>query len=557
MKEKRVIRMNVPERVLSVFAPEKAGTRFRSRAKKEMAEQRASGGLFGAEMRSNGGYGAHGASTTKNSMLGWYVPGGAAEDDIDLQGQTLRKRARDLYAGGGLARSGPATLRTNVVGVGIKPKPKVDCVTLNMTDEAASEWERTTLREFNLWAESRNCDAARQQTFYEMQALAFLSELQSGDVIALFGQKEAPGAFPYKLTLKLIEADRLSTPQTYGESESKELTDGRIIDGVEIDRDGAVRAYHIASRHPLAESDYAPVTWTKIDAFGEETGMPNALHVFEMERPEQRRGIPFISAMIEQMKQLDRYMASELAANIVAAMLAVFLKESKDGTTNPEFPIEEALDEDDKATDSDLNIELNPGMVVRLPTGIEPVIMNPVRSNAAFDSFVGKLITVIGASMEIPGEVLMKAYNKNYTASRAAIMDFWRKVKLMRAHFNAQFNQPVYEQWLAEAVATGRVQAPGFFEDQAVRKAWCGCLWMGTSAGHVDPDKEVKAAQKRVELGISTEEQEAAEYNGGDYDEIMRQRQKEIEMRRRLDEDEGGAQKTAQKKKGKGEDEDA
>ena len=60
------------------------------------------------------------------------------------------------------------------------------------------------------------------------------------------------------------------------------------------------------------------------------------------------------------------------------------------------------------------------------------------------------------------------------------------------------FNQPIYEQWLSEAVAIGRIDAPGFFDDPAIRQAWCGCLWMGASMGHVDPLKEVNAAATRI-----------------------------------------------------------
>ena len=46
--------------------------------------------------------------------------------------------------------------------------------------------------------------------------------------------------------------------------------------------------------------------------------------------------------------------------------------------------------------------------------------------------------------------------------------------------------------------------------------------------GHVDPLKEVNAAGKRIELNISTEEQEASEYNGNDWNANIRQRKKEI-----------------------------
>ena len=132
--------------------------------------------------------------------------------------------------------------------------------------------------------------------------------------------------------------------------------------------------------------------------------------------------------------------------------------------------------------------------------------------------------------MGVPKEVLIKKFDSNYTAARAALLDFWKRVKVERAGFNASFNQPVYEQWLSEAVATGRLEAPGFFDDPAIRRAWCGCQWIGCSMGHVDPLKEVKAAGERIALHISTEEQEAGEYNGGDWNANMRQRKRELSM---------------------------
>lgn len=51
-----------------------------------------------------------------------------------------------------------------------------------------------------------------------------------------------------------------------------------------------------------------------------------------------------------------------------------------------------------------------------------------------------------------------------------------------------------YEEFITEAVARGRLQAPGFFLDPAIRAAWCGTEWYGTAQGQIDPLKEAKAA---------------------------------------------------------------
>ncbi len=94
------------------------------------------------------------------------------------------------------------------------------------------------------------------------------------------------------------------------------------------------------------------------------------------------------------------------------------------------------------------------------------------------------------------------------------------------------FCQPIYEEWLSEAIAKGRVNAPGFFDDPIIRQAYCNAEWNGPTQGQLDPLKEVKAAASRVEEGFSTRQRETQELTGGDYASNIRQREREEEMRR-------------------------
>lgn len=512
------------ERALYLFSPQRGHDAYTQRIEREKQQE-------GPKMS----YGSHGASRTLNSLIGWIVDAGNAEDNIDLYSSTLRQRARDLYSGGGLARSGPQTLTTSVVGWGIQPKPKIDGDFLGLSDEAREEAERKILREFKLWAENSMCDAERQQNFYGLQELAFLSMLMSGDVFALFGMKENKRT-PYQTVIRLLEADRISTPESMGDSISMETEGGgRIIDGVEISKEGEVIRYHVASRSPLSENDQSELYWTAIDAFGKDTGLPNILHVMTHERPEQRRGVPFVASEIEQLKQFSRYMNAELAANVVSSMLTCFITTSED---DGKFAMEDAVNDEEKVTEDELQLELAPGAIYNLPPGKNVTTVNPLRSNTQFETFVNTVIMTIASSMGIPKEVLVKKYESNYTAARAALLDFWRTVKVYRTRFNTAFNQPVYEQWLSEAVAAGRIEAPGFFDDPAIRQAWCGCVWMGASMGHVDPLKEVNAAAARIQNNISTQEQEAAEFNGNDWAANVRQRIKEMQALSELGEEE-------------------
>lgn len=513
------------ERLLYLVNPKRGNDAYNKRLQKQEETTKGSGSTTPRMS-----YGSYGASRTLNSLVGWITQEGNAEDNIDLYSSQLRIRSRDLFTGGGLARSGPQTLTTSVVGWGIQPKPKLDGDVLGMTDEVREEMEKLILREFKLWAENPMCDAERQKDFYEIQQLAFLSMLMSGDAFALFGMKENKRT-PYQTTIRLLEADRISTPDST-ESQSKETeSGGRIIDGVEIDKEGAVIRYYVASRSPISENDSSELVWTPIDVYGKETGLPNILHVLTFERPEQRRGVPFVAPVIVGTKQFDRYINSELAANVVSSMLTAFITSEED---DGKFGMEDAVNEEDKVTDDDLSLELAPGAIYNLPPGKKIEAINPLRSNTQFESFVNTCIMIMASSMGIPKEVLVKKYESNYTAARAALLDFWRTVRVYRTRFNSRFNQQIYEQWLAEAVAIGRIQAPGFFDDPAIRQAWSGCIWMGASMGHVDPLKEANAATVRIQNNITTQEQEASEYNGNDWTANVRQRRKEVAIQKEL-----------------------
>ena len=94
---------------------------------------------------------------------------------------------------------------------------------------------------------------------------------------------------------------------------------------------------------------------------------------------------------------------------------------------------------------------------------------------------------------------------------------------MRRGWFVDSFCQPVYEMWLAEAVARGRVKAPGFFNDPAVRAAWCGARWIGPVQGQLDPKKEVEAGILMTAHGFKTHEQVTRELGGGDWNENMDQ----------------------------------
>ena len=89
---------------------------------------------------------------------------------------------------------------------------------------------------------------------------------------------------------------------------------------------------------------------------------------------------------------------------------------------------------------------------------------------------------------------------------------------------------------MAEAVARGRISAPGFFTDPARRKAYTACVWNGPARTNLNPVQEIDAAVKRVDACFSTAQEETAQMTGGDYGRNIRQRAMEARRKREVDE---------------------
>ena len=347
----------------------------------------------------------------------------------------------------------------------------------------------------------------RIDNFYELQQLAFLNWLISGDCFALLPVKPRKNQ-PYDLRVQLVEADRVSSPY------DADTFDNKIVGGVEVDKDGEVVAYHISKHHPLSYAN-SDITWQRVRAYGEKTGRRNVLWLGTRERIDQRRGVPFLAPVIEALKQLGRYTDAELVAAVVSGMYTVFIEHednSEDNAIGSAIPEEQQIDEDDETT-----LELAPGAILDLDDGEKANATSPGRPNQNFTGFVEAICREIGAALEIPYELLLKHFTASYSASRGALEEAWKMFKMYRTWIANDFCQPVYEEWLAEAVAKGRIKAPGFFADPLRHRAYCRAQWNGPARGLLNPVQEVNAAVTRVQNGFSSRSAETMEMAGGDY----------------------------------------
>lgn len=475
----------------------------------------------------NKGYGEAGASWQKKALKGFNAPSGSPREDIDFNNYTLRQRARILYMAAPIATSAIKTNRTNVVGVGLKLKSRIDREVLGLTPEQAEVWQKTTEREFALWAENkRACDATGMNTFYGLQQLALISWLLSGDCIGVLKQYNVSSLLPYALRVHLIESDRIATPGGCGIGASINYTTGKnektgneIYDGVEVDKNGMVVAYHIRSTYPF-EVGTSTTTWTRVLAYQEKTGLPNVVHVMDSERPDQYRGVTYLAQVIEPLLQLRRYTESEIMAAVIESFFTAFIKTEAPTDEMPFNQVEQDAPNEPKGPNE---YSMGPGQVNIMAPGEDVTFAQPSRPAGGFDAFVTSICTQTGSALEIPADLLLKKFNASYSASRAALMEAWKAFRMRRQWLADDFCRPIYEVWMSEAVARGRIYAPGFFDNPAIRAAYLGSEWLGPSQGQLDPVKEITAEILACSEGYSTHEQSTIRLNGGQWDANVEQ----------------------------------
>lgn len=455
--------------------------------------------------------GYSGARRDKGATSQWSVRGASADADTLPDLEVLRARSRDLVRNDPLAQSAISTKVTSVIGPGHVVRPEINRDRLGLSDAEAESWERAALDIWQEWADSTDCDITRAQRFAEMEDLAYRSVLLSGDVLVLRRFRERPNRL-LGTCLQFVEADRLSNPNWAADTAT-------LAGGIELNRDGAPAAYHVANRHAIDRHRAGAVIWRRVPALDRE-GRRIVLHLHGTRwRPDMTRYAPMLAPVIESLKQRSRYSEAELMAAVVSACFAI-------GMTSEAGDLGAGLSAGSAgASDIGSAIEITePGRIFDLMPGEKVESFVPGRPSSAFAPFVEAIAQEVGAGTDLPYELLMKKFQASYSASRAALEMAWQFFRAERARHVGQFCQPVYEDVIGEAVARGLLPAPGFFTDPLRRRAWVAASWMGPSRVSIDPMKDANTDEKYLAMGVTSRTRIAAERFGQDYRQIARRR---------------------------------
>lgn len=460
-------------------------------------------------------------------MARWTPSPGAPDAEYLPQRDTIVGRIRDLARNSGWGAGAVTREVDAVIGARLMLSAKPDYRALGLDREWADEFATAVEGRWRLWTldPRRFCDAGRHYSIGGLFGQAYRHYTMDGDALGVLHWLPDRGGH-FATTLQVVHPDRLSNP--YGEPDSE-----RLRGGVEIDRYGAAVAYHVRKGHPLDWFDRSGSRnrWERVPR---ETpwGRPRIVHYFDKPQAGQTRGIARITPVVERLRMLDHYDRVELQAAVVNALLAAYIETPFDPQQ-----VEQALSADDlqdwqayRAAWHKENPVLFGG--VRLPTlltGEKINLLSATRPTNAFADFEAACLRNIAAATGLSYEQLSNDWSKvNYSSARAALIEVWRTLSTRRELFGEGFCTPIYAAFVEELVETRQVElprnAPPFHLAMA---AYVRCRWIGPGRGWVDPLKEAQAAALRMQLGLSTLEDECAE-QGKDHEDVLDQLGREL-----------------------------
>ena len=365
---------------------------------------------------------------------------------------TLRNRSRHMVRNNGWAKRAVEAVVKHTIGEGIRPAP---LGTINENKFIKKIWRQ--------WAETTDCDFYGKTNLYGLQELAMRAIVEGGDVIVILRRTKPDGNIPIKL--QLCEGDFID------HTRNGAINGGIARLGVQYSNSGELLGYWLWSHHPgdgdMFTLNYQSEFYPKDDI----------LHVFEVLRIGQSRGIPFGVSSFMRMSDFSDYEDAQLMKQKVATCFAAFI-------TGSEIP---------KTDDDPIIDRLEPGVIDRLGTGETIEFANPP-TVGDYDIYSVRILQGIAAAYGITYEMLTMDYSRvNFTSGRMAKIDVTSNFRSWQYNmFVPQFCAPVWKWFMNACIIAGALPK------------WYHTDWTAPRVQQLDPVKENNARVTSVAAGFNT-----------------------------------------------------
>lgn len=480
-----------------------------------------------------------GAKHLNRQTASWHAPKTSPDQEINPNKDTLDARARDLIRNDGYVAGALDTHKDSIVGGQYRLNARPDWRALGFTEEWSEEFQLIAERKFALYAESPLCwiDAARKNGLTGLVRMALAQTFTGGEALAA-GEWIEGGRRPYRTAINMIDPDRLSNPFDADDTDTMRR-------GCEIDKFGATVAFHIREGHPAesywTRSNYA---WKRVPAYMK-WGRPQIIHIADIIRPGQTRGVAGITSTLKEMRMTKTFKDITLQNAVVNATFAAAIES--------ELPREMVFSQLGQEQNSGMgwisqymnalaaytgqsdNLAIDGVRIPHLFPGTKLNLMPAGTPGGVGTGFEESLLRHISASLGLSYEQFSRDFSKtNYSSARASMLETWKYMQSKKKMVTDRFATLVYLLWLEEEMNDPNTDLPlpkgsEHFYEGTNREAYSRCDWIGASRGQIDELKETQAAVLRISAGLSTREKELARL-GDDYRDILDQQLREQKL---------------------------
>jgi lambda family phage portal protein len=435
----------------------------------------------------------------------WIAQSTSADSEIRGSLPALRARSRQLGRDSDFVRAAFRDLQTNIVGNGVRFQSQVrqqrgGKLNEGLNDEIEALWRR--------WNRKQYCDVAGKLSFADIERLIIRSVAESGEIlIRMVNQSFGGSRVPF--ALEIIEADMLD--DNYNDI----APNGNLIRmGVELDQWSRPVAYYFLTKHP---GDYVFPKKPDVERRDKHVRVlaKEIIHLGISERPNQTRYVPWLVSAMIRLRHMGGYEEAEIIFARASASIMGFV-ETPEGELHG-----------DSTENGERVTEFEPGVFKKLNPGEKVNVPSVTRPGSQFDPFMRAMLRGVASGIGTSYEAVSSDYSQtNYSSSRLALLQLRDYYRIIQDWMVENFHQVVYEAWLDMAVLSGSLNLPRYETNpEAYYEA---VKWQPRGWSWVDPQTEVTATKEAIKGGLMTLS-EAIAQGGGDFEENLAQRRREIE----------------------------
>ncbi|WP_378952094.1 phage portal protein [Mesorhizobium sp. ANAO-SY3R2] len=477
------------------------------------------GGAAGGATRSATPRAAYFHGEKNRFTFGWNPTLRDRQADVQASWEKAAARAISAIQNSGFMTGIVEVSSGAVVGAGLRMASRPDADSLGWKPEYAAKWSRKVESRFRAWAKKpMACDAAGQMTFGQQQQAAYASYMAYGEILGLLPMIKRRNTRSLTKVL-LLPPTRLVN--------STDMTSA-MVQGVRVDEWGMPVGYRLRKRAP--DGGWKEVDYAAADA----DGRPNIIHIKDPAIA-TTRGISPFAPVLKVHRQVDQYMDANLTSALIQTIFAATVRTNISGpaafdgliTQNEKGGPDLAGFAASKGEWYDgASIDLSQhGRIAHLFPGDELEFTEAKQPGQQLDHFLGWLHREIARGAGVTYENATGDYRgATYSSVRMAGAIEWLTVMRRRNNIIVPFCDAVFEWWLDEEIATGRIEFPGGYEKFLELKEFAvRATWTGPAKPQADDFKTARAYQVRKEMQATTLAEIAEEY-GNDWDDDARQR---------------------------------